>query len=152
MSKNKKHTSAFKLRTKGKGKRDFKRSLRIINMGGGDSFNFTDGVSLHTPLIYIMEKRAGKLVKLPVYVMDDREARKGLIQKYRDVESGVCMMYNKSPIDNDKTRDAILRTLGKEIELPGTVSKQWKGSNRHDRPRDDIESEPNNKPQEEVAQ
>lgn len=142
MSKNNKGRSA-KLRTKGQGVRAYRKSMHI-NLCGGDSFVHTDGTSLHTPPIVVQEKRQGKIVNVMKFTKDDREARKGTLQRLRDLQSGKSVITVKqkegeSAAEMAQRRDDIkanvIQRLKVEIERPGLA--KYRGSNRHDRPREE---------------
>jgi len=140
MSKNLKGRSDIKLRSKGHGRRNYKRSLHIITCGGGDSFNWLNNLSFHTPAIFVMEKRGQKMVKVAQYIKEDREARLGMIQRLKDYEMGKIHIEGHSQGEIEEKRKYLMDRLRKDIERPGTVSQRWQGSNRHDRGRDDVQT------------
>jgi len=146
MSKNNKGKS-IKRRTKGHGVRALRKSLHMGIMGGY-SFIYTHEISLHTPPIVVQEKRQGKIVNVMKFVKEDREARKGTLQRMRNLQSGKSMLDIKqkegeSPAEMAQRRDDIkgniITRMQVEMERPGL--SQFRGSNRHDRKREEENGE-----------
>ena len=114
MSKNGKGKSPRR-HSNGHGRRAWKATLPLGVLGCCADY-FINGKSLHTPPIHVKDGK--KMVT--VHLMDERNARRGMAVGLRRLE--------------DKGLSDGALVLG--LNEPGLVSKNWKGSNRHDRPRD----------------
>lgn len=113
----------------GLGRRAYKKTLHLNSMGCGNAYGALLGIPLYTPVRHVSTKNG----HVAQHVMEER-----LYQQHR---AGYLVRLRKGDylFEKDEYRQTTIREVVAELNQAGLVSKDWKGSNFHDRSRTTLE-------------